>query len=351
MGATLEQINVKYFEMAIPYPSRGRHQNQDYSARCPFCGDGSKNNSKRFHLFTKTSFDGDMLKCFNGDCAWEQPSGMRKFLKELNPSLYNAYVQEINGEKISALAVFRDEEQKDKKQKEDTLVIESMSITAETDRPNKLFNVPNIFLPIEKGDYAYNYLKTRLVEDEDMVQFMKVDNDNSYYSFKGSDGKTNKKNLKGFIVIPLFYRDKLYGFTTRSTESKEFYTRIPEENSGLKVWNWYNVEKNEPTYIFEATFDAKSITSKNVVACLGADLPMDKIKQLKEPIFVFDNDKTGRVKAQKYATEGYKVMVWPDIIHKDFNSILQRGGKREQLQKFLDKHVYKGMSASVRLKL
>ena len=337
MGSTLNEINVKYFELAIPASNRGLRKSQDYSARCPICGDSKRNKlSKRFHLYTKSSFDGDVVKCFNGDC--EYSGTMYSFLKDQHPYLLSSYIQEMKGEKINFIQEFLKGEEPDI----DTDIPESLFI------PELLFDIPDIFKPISKNSYAYEYLISRKIPEEKHKHFLEVV---SPFIFKDDD---KEKNLEGYIIIPLYYGKKLYGFTSRSTKTKDFYTRIPEENSGWKVWNLLNVDLNKPLYIFEGTFDALSIESDNVVACLGADFPEEILKKVKEPVFVYDNtniDLTGAKKALKYAKSNKKVMVWPDTGFKDFNAILVKGGTREKLQKFLDTNVYQGLSAIVRLRL
>lgn len=340
MAAALDEINVKFFELALPSGSLGRRTRQDYNARCPICGDGKNKNSKRFHLFTKTSFDYDLVKCFNGDC--EYSSNMYGFLRDYNPSLLHAYTQEMNGKKINHIQEFLQKEKDDIEPVVETFEFDS------TFRPPYVFDVPNIFTPIRDGSYADDYLRTRGILKEDYKFFLEVKGNGV---FKDDD---KEKDLSGYIIIPLYFGKKLYGFTSRSTANKDFYTRIPEENVGWKVWNIFNVNFDEPLYIFEGVFDAMSIESKNVVACLGADFPDDILKRAKQPIFVYDNtamDATGLKKSIKYSKLGYKVMVWPSVPFKDFNSILTKGGSRTQLQKFLDTNVYQGLSAQVRLKM
>jgi hypothetical protein len=338
MGATLNDINVKFFELALPSNSLGRRTRQDYTARCPICGDGKNKRSKRFHLYTKSSFDHDVVKCFNGDC--EYSSNMYGFLRDYYPSLLQSYTQEMNGNKINHIQEFLQQEKSEP-------VIETLDID-DTFRPPYVFDIPDIFHNITDGSYADEYLQTRGIAKDDYHYFFEVQGNGI---FKDDD---KEKNLTDYIIIPLFYGKRLYGFTSRSTKNKDFYTRIPEDNVGWKVWNLFNVDFNKPLYIFEATFDAMSIEDKNVVACLGADFPEEFLKMAKEPIFVYDNtniDKTGLKKAINYAIRNFKVMVWPKINFKDFNAILTRGGSREKLQKFLDNNVFQGLSALVRLKM
>jgi hypothetical protein len=267
---------------------------------------------------------------------------MYGFLRDYYPSLLHAYTQEINGKKINHIQEFLRQE------KEDLVPdIEAFEID-NTFRPPFVFDIPDIFSPIQDDSYADMYLRTRGMLKEDYKYFLEVKGTGI---FKDDD---KEKNLTNYIVIPLYFGKRLYGFTSRSTTNKDFYTRIPEENIGWKVWNIFNVDFDQPLYIFEGTFDAMSIESKNVVACLGADFPDEFLKKAKDPILVYDNteiDATGLKKSINYSKRGYKVMVWPSVAFKDFNAILTKGGTREKLQKFLDNNVFQGLSAQVRLKM
>jgi 2-methylisocitrate lyase-like PEP mutase family enzyme len=124
---------------------------------------------------------------------------------------------------------------------------------------------------------------------------------------------------------------------------------------GYKIWNWFNISKESPLFIFEAIFNALSTTFINKIALMGSDIPSDQLKLLKAPVFIFDNDTTGRSKALKYAELGYKVVVFPQNTifaqYKDCNDMLKDGLSSSQISQAITEHTYSGIKAIMLLKL
>jgi len=121
-------------------------------------------------------------------------------------------------------------------------------------------------------------------------------------------------------------------------------------NIGYKIWNWFNIDKSKPVYIFEGIFDALSLGYNNVIAAIGATIPIERIKELKEPIFVSDNDKTGVLNSIKYSNLGHKVYIQPSKYReKDLNQ-LKLNNRGLDLKKIVDENLFSGMMAEIRLK-
>jgi DNA primase len=123
-----------------------------------------------------------------------------------------------------------------------------------------------------------------------------------------------------------------------------------DANIGYKLWNWFNIKKDQPTFIYEGIFDAISGGLPNSIALMGAKMPEERLKELKYPVFVLDNDKTGITNSIEYAKRGYQVFVQPEKYkEKDMNDLLM-------IQKDLDvslmiqQNLYTGIAAEVRLK-
>ena len=312
----------------------------DYSAKCPVCGDSKSKKLKRCHLFTKASWDHDKVHCFN--CGWK--GNMFSLLELISPSLYNSYKNEKRSDSFNALS----NSHKEVKSIEDDIVINLDCFDSLRARPPKLFDLPSEFKDIEVGDDFYNYLKSRKMTDEIIQLFKKC---NSSITYNGQ-----LVELNNYIILPLWCDKQVYGFQARHISHKQFYTFIPEENSGYKVWNWFDVYIDEDLYIFESYFDALSsgLPLKNIVAQLGATLSVERLKESKKPIFVLDNqriDPTARVESLKYIRMGYKVMVWPNknIKYKDFNDILKNGGNLEKISNFIKSNIDDGITAEISL--
>lgn len=338
---TLEQINVKYWELLFNNNELGHKSNRDYAAKCPVCGDSKKKkNLKRCHLFTKTVWDHDKIHCFN--CGWS--GNMFSMLELISPSLYDSYKNERRSESLNDLqSLYTKKEDNEEDNLPDINVDFFDKVRV---KPCNLFDVPTQFKEIVYNDDYYNYLVGRKMTDEYIKLFMRCE---GMIDYNGQ-----KVDLNGYIILPLWCGDKLYGFQARHLVNKQFYTFIPEENSGFKIWNWFNVDVEQPVYVFESYFDAMSSGLTNIIAQLGATLSEDRLDELDEPVFVLDNqriDPTANTESIKYIRRGYKVMVWPKkgIRYKDFNEILKNGGTTEKISKFILSNIDDGITAELAL--
>lgn len=330
----LNFINVKYWELCHSGETLGYHRDDDYSAKCDVCGDSKKNKSvKRLHLYKKSSYDDDSIKCFN--C--EYTGTMYSYLKNYHPDLFQSYTQELGYNKINSLS----------ESKNNVLSIQEVkkkNTLYTFDKPNELVNPTSEVL---------DYLKSRGFTKEFLKNQLSRKNINfKLYFSKGFINLEDKTvNLKDYIIIPLFEGDKWFGFYSRSIHTKTFHTYIPSKNTGYKLWNYFSVNKKDTVYIFEAIFNALSTTLPSI-ACLGSDIEKDRLVELSKPVFVFDNDSTGRSKALKYAKLGYNVFIWPDKIkEKDINDLLKNGWEVEDIDKLIVGNVFNSLDAEVRLRL
>jgi hypothetical protein len=277
-----------------------------------------------------------VVHCFN--CGWK--GNVYSLLESVSPSLYNSYKNERRAVSLDLL------KPKEYKPQEE-IKIDVSFFDSVRELPKNLFDLPDVFKQIEHGDPYYEYLKGRGMSDDKISMFLKSEGDIVY--------NNQRVQLNGYIVLPLRCLDKVYGFQVRSIKDKKFYTFIPEENHGYKVWNWFNIDVNKPVYVFESYFDALSSGLDNIVAQLGATLSEDRLKEVKEAIFVLDNqhiDPTAKAESIKYAKRGHKVMVWPKgIIYKDFNDMLKKGAEVSKIANFIQKNIDQGLTAEIKLRL
>lgn len=317
----LHESNVRYWEL-IHGSNKGYHRSDDYSARCDVCGDSSTNKSKkRLHLYRKTSYDEDSIKCFN--CGYT--GNMFSYIKNYHPEFYDSYKSERGFGALNKL-------------KNDYL--EVRKIQPKTDVYT--FTMPSEF--IEFDTRAKDYVESRKIAIEALPEY--------YYSEGQVQLGDKVVHLKDYLIIPLLLGDKAYGFYSRSTKTKTFYTYIPEQNTGYKVWNWFNISKKDTVYVFEAIFNALSTNLPNSIACMGSDLPEERLKELEDVVFLFDNDSTGREKALKYALLGYKVFIYPNtILEKDFNDLLKGGYTKDGITDIIKANICSSISAIVQLKM
>ncbi len=317
---------IKYFKMAVNATSYVE-TNMDIACKCVICGDSAKKvNSKRLHLYTKGNIDTEFVSCFNSGCACVNKN-MYSFLRDFFPHLLAAYKKETFSNKIINL-----------KQNQSLGDIVSTNNIIKPKEPKPiLYDLSNFFIPLTQK--YIDYLNNRGITPENWFI-----------------GKENIKignityNIKDYLIIPLVCDGKHYGFYSRSIEKKDFITFI--STTGFKVWNWFNINKKEPVYIFEAIFDGISTGYTNIVASLGAKIPQDRLNLLKDPIFCLDNDKSGKLSSEYYANQGYKVFVMPNVFQniKDFNELKLKYPNID-IKKLITENTFKGISALTRLKM
>jgi len=330
----LDPINVKFFKFAVG-SGIGKETPNDISAKCVICGDSEKDErQKRLHLYRKTQYENDVVHCFN--CEFS--GNMYSFLREYDTTLFEQYKREKRETSFNNL--------KEKKQDTEAVVMQNTY-----KKKSKIFTFPfpKEFIPSEENEKAKKYLSGRKLTCDDI-----------YYSPDGIKLGEKYIPIKDCIVIPLWHNKELgtvYGFQARSIEGKTFYTYIPDENTGYKVWNWFGIDKTKPIFVFESVFDAKSsgLPEDRIVAALGADLNEDRINEVNEAIFCFDNqfkDPTSKKKSTDLLQNGFRVFVWPtNIEEKDSNKWLQNSTNGESFARIILTNIESGGKGVLRLKL
>lgn len=310
----LSNIDKRYFKMAIGNVKS--ETSNDICARCPICGDSKYSKSKaRLHLYHRNGLT--LVNCFN-ECSVQNMT-VSNFLRTYYPTIYELYKKENFENRLNELKV--SQRLRDNAFNKSALGDISKTLNLSFDnvpsipKPNKLFDLSPYLK--EPSQDIINYVKSRGI-DPNSFKFFTIDTnitiDNKNYP------------IKDFLIIPLYCDGKMYGFYSRSITEKRFYTYIPQENQGFKVWNYYNIDRSKTVYFCEGIFDALSLKASglaNVVACLGATPPNELLKDL-DCVMVFDNDKCGKNNAIAYAPK-HKVVVYPTLPYKDTNEMLLNG--------------------------
>lgn len=331
----LNRIDVKYFKLAVGLDAVGKETSVDISARCPVCGDSrSHKNKKRLHLYIKNTVTN--VNCFNGDCAAHNKT-MYSFLRDFFPALLAQYKRENFGTTLEKIAngdvfeQFRTQSTDDSEPKVE-------------DKPEVLVHdLSSYMTPIESIQPALDYLSRR------GYTYNEANYGKWYYGHQDLKIGETLYRITGAVVVPLYYKGQMYGFYSRNIENKTFYTYMHDANIGYKIAFWFYINKNTECLVTEGLFDCLSINFDNKIALMGAKLPEERLKELKDPVFVLDNDKTGIINAIEYAKRGYKVFVQPQIYkEKDMNE-LKLNYPGLDIYDMIKKNTYQGISAVVRL--
>lgn len=331
---SLNQIDIKYFKLAVGLENIGKETSSDISARCPVCGDSKiKKHSKRLHLYNKNSVTN--VSCFNGDCPVVNKT-VYSFLRDFYPAFLSKYKNETFGSNLAILANRGDETDVFAQFKKNPDIKETSKAQVTTyDLSPYLKNIHDSnegLLYIENRGFNYN---------EQFGQW--------YFGYQDLNIDNIVYKITNSIIIPLYYKDEMYGFYSRNIWNKFFQTYMNPVNTGYKVWNWFNINKEKPVYIFEGVFDAIASGLNNVIALLGAKLPQERLNELKYPIFVLDNDKTGKYNSLQYAQAGYDVYVQPNKLkEKDINEILLNH-KNINIPKLIKDNIYSNIIAVVEI--
>lgn len=326
----LDRLDVKYFKLAVGMDNIGKETDVDISARCPVCGDSrTHKNKKRLHLYTKGSVTN--VNCFNGDCSAHNKT-MYSFLRDFFPALLNQYKKENFGNTLQKLA----------KGETDDVFGQFKAKEEEKEREVLTHDLTPYLRDIAEVPEALEYLEGRGFSYKQ--QYGKW-----YFGFQDLKIGETLYKITNSIVIPLYFNNEMYGFYSRSIYDKTFYTYMHDANIGFKIWNWFNVDKNQPVYIYEGIFDAIAAGTPNSIALMGAKMPDERLAELKQPIFVLDNDKTGLINSLEYS-KNYYVYIQPDkYVQKDMNELLLTY-PGINIPELIRTNIFQGISAQVRIK-
>lgn len=298
-----------------------------YNFKCPICHGDDGKNRKRGYLLTKK----DNIVYFCHHCNISMT--FKKFIEVINPTLYEEYLKEESKDKLQLI-----KEKKFLGTKKEAFEITKANPEEVVDGL-KLFNFhPKYFIPATQVKECVEYAERRKIPQE---VFQKM-----YYNIHP------KMPFSNMLIFPFWKGDKVYGFQGRSLVDKRFYNF--SRNESFKIYNIFNVDLTKPVYIFESIID--SLHVGNAVASLGVSLSPVARAMIKYPVYVFDNDKAGRVASLKYVEadkdNNYVFIMPSEYKNKDFNDMaVNSGWTNKGLEILLKENIFKGLSAITKLKM
>ena len=323
----LDELSKKYFKLTIK--NKKKETPSNISADCILCGD------KRGRLNLGAVKDPiGVCRCFNAGCPLNDNAlPLPAYLKLVDSNLYMQYRKEKFNRDIG-------------REEDLNHLLESSEPKVEKKKePEENIDFKKVFPTLTKltnSNEAIAYVRKRGIS-EDIYE-------NWYFSRQKFIEVFNKKYyVYNFIFIPIYQNNKLAGFYTRSIYEKRFSTILFPNKE--KYWSSDKILNNNRYYIFEGIFDALSSGLDHTIAMLSADLSDEILEQIEDPIFILDNDKTGRMKSIKYLNQGYKVFIWPNgIYEKDINELLNRMSIKEIKQMILN-NIDSGFNAVMKVKM
>jgi hypothetical protein len=342
--ARIDEVDKRYFLMVTPSHEIGYVNDSDISKSCDICGEGKSYGHKhRLHLYIKDTYDKATIRCFN--CEYR--ASLYNYLKDYHPAEFELYRKEKQGGSFQELKMEKLDDSPLDEFSVDDIDTDFMSSEAIPKEP-----LPNLIDPVEGftslPEAALVYIQGRGLEPQE----------NWLYSPEGNKVQFNGNEtyLSDYIIVPLTIDRRWYGFQAIGWKQKKFFVYLVDGNDGFKVWNWNNINKEEPVYIFESIYDAMSSGLENVIAQIGTSLHVDRLKQLKDPVFCLDNqriDEASQRESLKYAENGYKVMIWPEGSEKfkDTNDLRKINVPYEKISKMVKNNIYSSIKAILKLKM
>lgn len=270
--------------------------NGKYNAQCNVCGDDAEKKATNARLWFTPHEDTYFVKCYNGGCPLNKTTNFDMYLGMVDKNLQAKYREEKRDESYNYIKENRSF-RNNYKPKE--FKPEKIKTRFKKTLNSKFFKA----LPQEAIDYC---IKRKIPKD--------------VYS-KFYWGVHPEKRWNNTMIMPLYRNsdNAIYGFVGRAIDKKKFvFIRFSKDNS---IYNIFNIDNSKPVYIFESIID--SLVMPNSIAMLTSDINDELLNQIKNPIFVYDNDETGINTSLERFKDGFKCVIFSDDIkYKDCNQML-----------------------------
>lgn len=323
-------IDKKYISLLAPkltlFKQRGEFL---WNFRCPVCGDSNKDKTKtRGYIYKRKEHFSFM--CHN--CG--SSMALTKFVKYVDPALYNEYLLETFGESNTK-----------------TKVDATEYITRPVFKPSiRKINLPPISaLPEEH--YARKYLSDRKVPVKSL--FFASD----FADFISETFPEYSKPLykEARIVIPFYDKNgNLLGVQGRSIgPSKIKYITIKANEDVPKIFGWDRLDSLQTVYVVEGPIDSLFLTNSvatmdAALYCATGILGLDL-----DYVFVYDNEPRNKQivnNMRKTIAIGHKVCIWPSSTkEKDINEMVMAGNLPAAIRHIIDNNTYTGFEATIRM--
>jgi len=311
--------------------------------RCVLCGDSKKSKSKKRGWVLCNNKGKSTYYCFN--CGAEQ--SFERFLRERHRNIYNRYCLSnlkqgkpiITETKVKEIV------------KDSDLIVQDVSVllkdisfplkVRQTDPKKKKLQME-----------AFQFLQKRKIPLEKMKELLV-----SFGTYK-RPGQTNIY-LANRIIIPYYFKDIMYAFQGRDLTDKSSikYITIKEKNE-IKLYNYFNINKKEPVYIFEGPFDSFFVDNSMATSgTIGPDSNIttfikDRISK-ENRIWVFDNDEDGIKRTDAFLISGERCFVFPKEWRqfKDINKVVENISiTKEEILEVIENNTFDGFEGRMKLK-
>jgi hypothetical protein len=290
---TKTYILEKYIRRAVDgVKHRGR--GHEIKVNCPFCGDKEMKGT----LWLTNTYRW-CYTCWRASCRCADHGILAtKWLKEVNPSLHQEYLDEIKSygkkdkKETDALKVLIERQREDDAIKQKKMLESDMEKDKQATKFFKKITKPGQF-----QQAAVEFCKKRMIPEEVWKKF--------YYCDEGK--------YHGRVIIPFYDKDgKIVFFQGRTLDGSKakYMSRVGH----TALYNWDFIDKSKAIAVLEGPINAMFV--ENGTATVGAGSSGGLDEQLKDLDcwYIFDNDDAGRKHAYKKVQEGKPVFMWNTFI-------------------------------------
>lgn len=276
-----------YVEMALDsYESRASFHRGYIHCRCPVCGDSDKNKrKKRGYILKNNPKDPDVwvFHCHNGACEANNSISVTNLLKWKFPDIYRSYLKEV-------FAKNRNDKPIPKK------------IVAKVEVKYNEKNDTKYFVPIlDRSEPLFEKAKSYCIE-------RKIPENVWHKFYVCVDGR-----YKDRLIIPFYNKKEIYYYQARSLVGQE-PKYLNRKTDSRPAYNIHNIDKAKEVMVTEGPID--SMFLENAIAVLGVKFSEQVEEELNKLncFYIWDNDKTGKIKAIEYLRERKFVFNWKKFL-------------------------------------
>lgn len=266
------------------------------STECVFCGTKKIKGTVFFANTGRLCYI-----CWRASCPCHEAIHASKWLKEVNPSLYQAYLDDIRKKETSSdldvqklqekfIEQFKKQQAVHKKEIEQKKFLDNLATKH--------------FKHIEDGTtlsrQAIDYCKKRMIPEKVWKKF-----------FICHEGKYHDR-----LVIPFYNKDGKVEYFQARTLLKNVEPRYMNRLAETQLYNRDFIDNSKPVFVLEGPID--SLFVENAVATCGAssssknDAELDKFSNV---FYIFDNDEAGNKKAGQLVRKHKNVFMWNKFLN------------------------------------
>lgn len=296
--------------------------------RCPLCLDSSKSKTKkRGYIYEKKG----QFFFFCHNCSASHR--FDKFLKLLNPHLYNQY-------RLEKLSKTNPEQQNEPTKRKDIDYAPKHKDTID------LVSIADL----DDSHFAKIYVKNRMIP-EDKWYLLYFADDFREFTDSFVPGKYKIKQ-EPRLVLPFWNEQgKLTGFQGRALVQSEMrYVTVRIDDESSMFYGCERINKKRTIFVVEGPID--SLFLENCIAMCGShnsDVPY------KNCVYILDCERRNKHITQKIEgliNEGKRVLIWNEHFEqfgKDINEMVLNGLNVEEIENYIQHNSLSGLRAKLKL--